>query len=224
MRHCVRGGVFNRWEDEVMTMGRNPERCIRTALFAVVALVALLGAETAFAGDVTAVPTGTAATETPTDTPTATPTDTPTATPTDTPTATATATATDTATVAATATPSFCTGLDVDENGVVQAATDGVYIFRRLLGLATTVPTSFRDLDDSILDDASINANIDGLGAGLDVDENGQTQGQTDGVYIFRDLLNLLTVVPTSFRTLDPTIPPDNTISANIEALCSGGD
>lgn len=188
----------------------------------------------------TATPTATD-TATPTATDTATPTTTPTATDTATPTATETATPTATATEEATATPTAtatasateeasatptegpCTGLDVDGNGLVQAATDGVYIFRRLLGLATTVPTSFRDLDDSIPDDATINANIDALGAGLDVDERDGAQGPTDGVYVFRYLLDLLTIVPSSFRMLDPTIPDDGTIAANIEALCGGG-
>ena len=38
----------------------------------------------------------------------------------------------------------------------MQGSTDGVYIFRRLLGLEFIVPTAFRDLDNTILDDASI--------------------------------------------------------------------
>jgi hypothetical protein len=97
-----------------------------------------------------------------------------------------------------------------------------VYIFRHLLGLQTIVPTSFRTLDPSIPDDATIAANIDALGAGLDVDDNGQVQASTDGVYIFRYLLELQVIVPASFRTLDPSIPDDETIAANIAALCDG--
>ncbi len=145
----------------------------------------------------------------------------PTATPT--PSATSTASETPTATATATATPTFCVGLDVDENGIVQGSTDGVYIFRRLIGLGFIVPTAFRALDDSILDDVSIVANIDALGAGLDVDVSGAANGATDGVYVFRHLLGLQFVVPTLFRALDSGIPTDEMVAANIDALCGGG-
>ncbi len=170
---------------------------------------------------VAASPTATA---TATDTAAASPTATATATDTAaaSPTATATATASATATFTSTRTP--CTGLDVDENGLVQGSTDGVYIFRRLLGLGFIVPTAFRDLDNGILDDSMIAANIDALGAGLDVDGNGDLDGATDGVYVFRYLLGLDFVVPPPFRMLglDPPIPSDSDISDNIELLCGG--
>jgi hypothetical protein len=132
-------------------------------------------------------------------------------------------TATATSTATATATEGPCLGLDVDENGLVQGSTDGVYIFRRLLGLGFIVPTAFRELDNGILDDVSIAANIDALGAGLDVDGSGGTEGATDGVYIFRYLLGLQFIVPPNFRLLDPTIPDDAEIISNIEMLCGGG-
>lgn len=54
-------------------------------------------------------------------------------------------------------------GLDVDGDGSVEAATDGVYVFRRLLGLANVVPPSFRALDPTIADDATVGANVDAL-------------------------------------------------------------
>jgi plastocyanin len=41
----------------------------------------------------------------------------------------------------------------------------------------------------------------------------------TDIVYIARQLMGL-TVVPQKFRLLDPPIPPDSVIGANIDALC----
>jgi len=110
--------------------------------------------------------------------------------------------------------------LDVDQNGVVAAQTDGVYIFRGLLGLGTVVPASFRTLDPSIPSDAVVGANVDALGDRADVDENGMTDAATDGVYIFRRLLGLMTVVPTNFRTLDPTIPSDLVVGANVDAMC----
>ncbi len=57
------------------------------------------------------------------------------------------------------------TALDVDGNGTVDVATDIVYIARALLGLPP-VPGSFRQLDPTIPDDATIAAHIPVL-AGL---------------------------------------------------------
>ncbi len=156
----------------------------------------------------TATPTATA-TSTPSATVTPTPTDTSTATPS----ATASATATSTATAVGGAT------LDVDGNGIVQAQTDGVYVFRTLLGLDTIVPLSFRALDPTIAPDAVIAAAVAALGTALDVDGNGAIQAPTDGVYVFRRLLGLDTIVPTAFRQLDPSIPPDSVIAANVDAM-----
>jgi len=135
------------------------------------------------------------------------PTVTPTATPTHTPTQTATATVLGGGT------------LDVDGNGSIEGQTDGVYIFRALLGLQTVVPASFRQLDPSIASDADIAAAVSFLGSQLDVDDNASVQASTDGVYIFRHLLGLQLVVPTAFREIDPTIPDDAVIAANVDAL-----
>ncbi len=111
-------------------------------------------------------------------------------------------------------------GLDVDMNGVVAAATDGVYIFRRLLSLATVVPATFRALDSTIPSDDVVGGNVDTLGNQLDVDGDGNVAAPTDAVYIFRHLLGLATIVPASFRAIDPTIPADAVIAANIDAIC----
>lgn len=185
----------------------------------------------------TATPTPTA-TNTPTQTPTATPssTDTPSATPTATPsstvtltgtltstptpslTTTPTDTATPTLTHTATSTPGACS-LDVDASGPPpNTATDIVYIARRLLGLPP-VPPSFRTLDPTILPDGTIAAAIDALGHALDVDMNGTVDVGADIVYIARRSLGL-PPVPASFRALDPSIPPDSTIAAKVDALC----
>jgi hypothetical protein len=110
--------------------------------------------------------------------------------------------------------------LDVDGNGVVEAATDGVYVFRHLLGLLNVVPASFRALDPAIAPDPTVAANVGALAAGLDVDADGDAAASTDGVYVFRRLLGLATVVPASFRALDPAIPSDEAIGANVDALC----
>jgi len=52
--------------------------------------------------------------------------------------------------------------LDVDGSGLVDVATDIVYVARRLLGLPP-VPSSFRAIDPTIPSDAVIGASIDGL-------------------------------------------------------------
>lgn len=57
----------------------------------------------------------------------------------------------------------------------------------------------------------------------LDVDRNGVDDVSTDVVYINRRLL-LLTPVPPSFRVIDPSIPPDATITINIDAIRSSLD
>lgn len=110
--------------------------------------------------------------------------------------------------------------LDVDDSGQVDANTDGVYVFRRLLGLLDVVPATFRALDPTIPSDAVVGANVDALGNGLDVDGSGAVGGSTDGVYIFRRLLELDTVVPADFRLLDPAIPSDDVVGAAVDELC----
>jgi len=110
--------------------------------------------------------------------------------------------------------------LDVDANGVVEANTDGVYTYRGLLGLGFVVPPDFRTVDPSIASDETVAANVAAMGDDLDVDEDGTEQAATDGVYVYRRLLGLQNVVPPDFRTVDPTIPSDETIGANVDALC----
>ncbi len=141
--------------------------------------------------------------------------------PTVTRTATPTVTPTQTPTSSSTATPTVLGGgtLDVDGNGIIEGSTDGVYIFRALGGLQLVVPASFRTLDPMIASDVAISTAISYLGQSLDVDGDGVLQAPTDGVYIFRHLIGLQLTVPTAFRQLDPSIPPDATISANVDAL-----
>jgi hypothetical protein len=58
----------------------------------------------------------------------------------------------------------------------------------------------------------------------LDVDRNGPPpQVSTDIVYISRVLLGLQ-AVPATFRVLDPSIPSDATIAANVTAIGMGLD
>lgn len=111
--------------------------------------------------------------------------------------------------------------LDVDANGSAAANTDGVYIFRALPPtLQTVVPTAFRQLIPGIPLDPVILDNVNTVLTLMNVDGKGTTQASTDGVYIFRSLSNLQTVVPPLFRQLDPTIPSDQAIGANVDALC----
>ena len=127
---------------------------------------------------------------------------------------------TPTATPTDTPTPLPCL-LDVDDSGDVSASTDSVYITRYLLGLVP-VPQSFRDSDSGdppIPSDAIIAANIDAIGASLDVDMDGSVSASTDVVYVARLGLGL-SPVPQGFRDLDPDILPDEDIEANIAALC----
>jgi hypothetical protein len=107
--------------------------------------------------------------------------------------------------------------LDVDSNGMVDAATDVVYTARYLLNLPP-VPASFRSLDPTIPPDEEIAARIDDLGTSLDVDDDGAVGVATDLVYVARHLLDM-SPVPQSFRDLDPTIPPDSEIIPRIELL-----
>jgi hypothetical protein len=112
--------------------------------------------------------------------------------------------------------------LDLDRNRSLDAATDGVYGFRALLGLQTIVPSTFRVLDPSIPPDPAIADAVLFLDDALDVDADGSVRAATDGVYVFRRLLGLQSIVPLPFRQLDPSILPDHVIAANIDALCGG--
>ena len=110
---------------------------------------------------------------------------------------------------------------DVDEDGVASSNTDGVYIFRGLLGLETIVPPLFRMLDPTIIADADILQNIAlGVGSGFDVDGDGIVLPNTDGIYIGRALRSIELIVPPLFRMLDPTIPADAVISDAVMDLC----
>lgn len=112
--------------------------------------------------------------------------------------------------------------LDVDASGAAAANTDGVYIFRALPPtLQNVVPPAFRQLIPGIPADPVVLGNVNAILPLLDVDDRNGAQGSTDGVYIFRALPpTLQTIVPTTFRQLDPTIPSDGVIGANIDALC----
>lgn len=108
--------------------------------------------------------------------------------------------------------------LDVDWDGTVDVATDLVYVARHLAG-HVPAPPAFRALRPSIPDDAVLAGRVDAARAALDVDGNGRVEEPTDLTYIGRHLLHLAPV-PASARQLDPTIPPDASVAASIDALC----
>jgi len=112
--------------------------------------------------------------------------------------------------------------LDVDASGAATANTDGAYIFRALPPtLQNIVPPAFRDLIPGIPDDDVILDNVNTVLPLLDVDNRGGALANTDGAYIFRALPpKLQNIVPPEFRALDPTIPSDAVIGANITAIC----
>lgn len=112
--------------------------------------------------------------------------------------------------------------LDVDSSGTANANTDGVYIFRALPPtLQTVVPPAFRQVLPSIPLDSVILDNVNAILPLLNVDGIGGSSANTDGVYIFRALPpTLQTVVPPAFRQIDPNIPSDQVITANVFALC----
>ncbi len=112
--------------------------------------------------------------------------------------------------------------LDVDASGSASANTDGVYIFRALPPtLQNVVPPTFRQVFPGIPLDPVILDNVNTVLTLLNVDGRGGSQANTDGVYIFRALPpTLQNIVPPLFRQLDPTIPSDVVIGANIDALC----
>lgn len=112
--------------------------------------------------------------------------------------------------------------LDVDSSGAASANTDGVYIFRALPPtLQIVVPTAFRQLLPNIPADQVILDNVNAVLPLLNVDGIGGSSANTDGVYIFRALPpTLQIIVPAAFRQLDPNIPSDQIIGANVSALC----
>lgn len=108
---------------------------------------------------------------------------------------------------------------DVDGRDETRVSTDVVYIARHLLGEAP-VPPEYRVVDPTIPSDVTIQANIEAARPALDVDERDGVRVSTDVVYIARHLLGDAPV-PPEYRVVDPTIPPDETITAKIDALCS---
>jgi len=110
--------------------------------------------------------------------------------------------------------------LDVDRNGAVEPPTDIVYIYRYLVLMPAIVPSRFRQIDPFIPSDGEIKGQIDALGILLDVDRGvGPADAATDVVYIYRHLVGMPKTVPSEFRRIDPSIPPDNEINARIDAI-----
>ncbi len=111
--------------------------------------------------------------------------------------------------------------LNVDGKGATASGiTDGVYIYRALIGLGKVVPDLHRTQDPTIPSDAVIAARVASIAADLNVDGKNGTLGITDGVYVYRHLIGLGKIVPDLHRSQDPTIPSDAIVGANIDASC----
>ncbi|MFP4692608.1 MAG: hypothetical protein ACLFM2_01970, partial [Halothece sp.] len=107
--------------------------------------------------------------------------------------------------------------LDVDANGQLGGFTDGLSIFRFLNGLED--PSSMAPADNSVLSGQEVLDNIDELGDLLDVDENGQLGGFTDGLSIFRFLNGLED--PSSMAPADNSVLSGQEVLDNIDELAS---
>jgi hypothetical protein len=98
--------------------------------------------------------------------------------------------------------------------------TDGVYIYRSLIGLGKIVPDLHRQQDPTIPSDDVIDARIDSIKDMLDVDKLGGVSGFTDGIYIYRRMIHLGKVVPDLHRSQNPAIPSDEIVGGNVDDLC----
>jgi hypothetical protein len=82
--------------------------------------------------------------------------------------------------------------LDIDDNGAVDALTDGLMVMRYLLGLTgPSLTTNALGANAQRTDPAAIGAYIDSVMAELDIDGNGVTDGLTDSLMIVRYLFGL---------------------------------
>ncbi|MGK7900840.1 MAG: hypothetical protein AB4352_05385 [Hormoscilla sp.] len=82
--------------------------------------------------------------------------------------------------------------LDIDQNGIVDALTDGILIIRYLFGIAGDALTENAIGDSAIRDATDIVAHLDGLRDSLlDVDGNGLADALTDGILIIRYLFGI---------------------------------
>lgn len=114
-----------------------------------------------------------------------------------------------------------CFDLDVDGNGKEDALTDGLLIIRWMFGFTGDALTSGAIATNAYYRlAADIEARIFGLGARLDIDQNGSVEALTDGLLIIRSLFGFSgeALLSNALATNSP-ISTSNQIEASMSQL-----
>ncbi len=115
------------------------------------------------------------------------------------------------------ATGAFVPSLDIDNDGTLDAATDGVLLLRYLLGVRDTALTAGAIGANAERNATTIASYIAALGNALDVDGDASVKAATDGLLVLRYLLNLRGAALISGASA--TAANAATIEANLQAL-----
>ena len=79
--------------------------------------------------------------------------------------------------------------LDIDDNGIADALTDGLLIIRDLFGFSgESLVSGAQSAEANVTDPADISARIESMADALDVDADGNVDALTDGLMIIRRL------------------------------------
>ena len=105
-------------------------------------------------------------------------------------------------------TGSFVPSIDIDNDGIVDAATDGVLLLRHLFGMRDTTLTNAALGANAERNAAAISSYINALGSALDVDGDGSVKATTDGLLVLRYLLGLRGTALTSGAVNPGTVTP----------------
>ncbi len=125
--------------------------------------------------------------------------------------------ATATTVTATLATGVFVPSLDIDNDGNIDAMTDGVLLLRYLLGTRDTALTSGAIGINAERSATAIASYITSLGNALDIDGDASVTAATDGLLVLRYLLNLRGAALISGA--NATAANATTIEANLQAL-----
>lgn len=112
--------------------------------------------------------------------------------------------------------------LDVDANGAVAGLSDGLLIYRSLLGLSnTSVTPGALGAGATRTAGADIKAFVLGQGLALDVDGNGTVSGLSDGLLLYRTLLGLSNAaIPVGALGAGATRTTGNAIKTYLNQTC----
>ena len=96
------------------------------------------------------------------------------------------------ATLTATFAPgSFVPSIDIDNNGIFDAATDGILLLRQLFGMRDAALTQAALGANAERNAGAISSYVVALGNGLDIDGDDSVKATTDGLLVLRYLLGL---------------------------------